>query len=161
MTRSFDVLVVDDRSVDADATVFAVRRAAPHAKVLRLKSGIEALRYLFSVDDFARRSGAMPSLVFLDMEMPVTSGLCILDVIRAHPATRDIRVVMLGSDSDPDASWQKRFTADAYIARPLDFEDYCSVIEAMLRLWLPRSVQTQLRFDAASARPSACCERYQ
>src|SRR5262245_8056894 len=100
MGRKFDVLVVDDRSIEAEVTLFGLRLAAtPDARFLRLKDGNEALRYLFGLGEFARRSTALPDLVLLDMDMPVTSGLCVLDLIRAHEAMNGMRVIMLTADS--------------------------------------------------------------
>lgn len=156
MASSVDVLVVDDRAIDADVTLFALRRAAPTAKVLRLKSGEEALQYLFSVGDFARGVAGMPRLVLLDAEMPVMSGLCVLDVVRAHPRTAGIRVVMLSTDAHahvfrpPDT-----FAADAYVVKPVDLDRYCASIETILRRWLPQVLMAQgpcvWREDHASA----------
>src|SRR4030095_1822791 len=101
-TRTLDVLLVEDRSIDAQVTLSALRHAATsNARVLRLRDGNEALRYLFAVGEFARRSRALPELVLLDAEMPVVSGLCVLDVLRAHPATSGVRVVMLTTDTRP------------------------------------------------------------
>ena len=57
MGRKIDVLVVDDRSIDAEVTLFALRQASTSdAKFLRLKDGNEALRYLIAVGEFARSS---------------------------------------------------------------------------------------------------------
>ena len=67
----------------------------PNANVVRLKNGNEALQYLFAVGTFKRRAGGMPSLVLLQRDMPVISGPCVLDVIRAHPKTSGIPVLML------------------------------------------------------------------
>jgi two-component system, response regulator len=146
MARSIDVLVIDDRSIDADVTLFALQRAAPAAKVLRLKSGEEALSYLFAVGEFARRSGGPPGLVLLDKEMPVISGLCILDIIRAHPATSGICVVMLSTDSHPHVfKPPARFAANAYVVKPVDLDRYCAAIEKTLGRWLPRVLPGEAR----------------
>ena len=137
--RNFDVLVVDDRSVDAEVTLFALRQASTHdAKFLRLRNGDEALRYLFAVGEFARRSAGMPGLVLLDMDMPVTSGPCVMDIMRAHPATSDIKVVMLGTDSRARCSKRRGFSPDAYLVKSQDFDQYCAAIELTLKRWLPR-----------------------
>jgi len=139
MGRKFDVLVVDDRSIDAEVTLFALRQAStPDATFLRLKDGNEALRFLFALGEFARRSVTLPELVLLDMEMPVTSGPCVLDVIRAHPVTRGIRVIMLTTDSRPRFDERAGFSADGYLVKSQDFDQYCAACELMLKRWLPR-----------------------
>lgn len=42
-----------------------------------------------------------PTVILLDLTMPEISGLTICQFIRAHPATRDIPVIMLSSNDDP------------------------------------------------------------
>jgi two-component system response regulator len=139
MIRKIDVLVVDDRSVDAEVTLFALRQAStPDARLLRLRDGNEALRYLFALGEFANRSTGMPGLVLLDTEMPGTSGLCVLDIMRAHPATSGIRVVMLTTDSRARFAEQKRFAPDGHLVKSQDFDQYCAAIELTLKRWLPR-----------------------
>jgi len=139
MGRKIDVLVVDDRSIDAEVTLFALRQAStPDAKFLRLKDGNEALRYLFALGEFAHRSPRVPELVLLDMDMPVTSGPCVLDIMRAHPATSGIRVVMLTTDSRPRRLDRNGFSPDGYLVKSQDFDQYCAACELTLKRWLPR-----------------------
>jgi CheY-like chemotaxis protein len=145
-TRTIDVLLVEGRSIDAQVTLSALRHAAtPDARMLRLKDGNEALRYLFAVGEFARRSAAMPGLVLLDAEMPVVSGLCVLDVIRAHPATNGVRVVMLTTDTRPRFEEKNAFSPDAYLVKSQDFDQYCAAMELVLKRWLPRILKAHHR----------------
>ena len=137
--RTLDVLLVERRSVDAQVTISALRHAATaDAQVLRLRDGNEALRYLFGVGEFTRRSPAMPGLVLLDAAMPVVSGLCVLDVIRAHPATKGARVVMLTTETRPRFAEEDEFSADGYLVKSQDFDQYCAAMELALKRWLPR-----------------------
>jgi CheY-like chemotaxis protein len=139
MVHKIDVLVVDDRAVDAETTLFALRHAATRdAKFLRLKDGDEALRYLFGLGEFARRSAGIPGLLLLDADMPVTSGPCVLDIIRAHPATSGMRVIMLTTDSRPRFPEWNRFSPDGYLLKWQDFDQYCVAMELTLKRWLPR-----------------------
>ena len=139
MLRTFDVVVVEHRSIDAEVTMAALRQAAPSkAKLLRLRDGDQALRDLFAVGEFAQRSPATPGLMLLDMDMPVTSGLSILDVIRAHPATRGIRVILLTTDARPRLAEANGFAPDGYLLKSQDFDQYCAAIELALKRWLPR-----------------------
>jgi len=139
MVRAIDVLVVEDRAVDAEVTLFALRQASiPNAKLLRLRDGNEALRYLFAVGEFTQRSRGRPGLVLLDTDMPVMSGHCVLDVIRAHPAMSGIRVVMLTTDTRPRFAEGNEFSPDGYLVKSQDFDQYCAAIELTLKRWLPR-----------------------
>ena len=136
---AIDILLVEDRAVDAEVTLFALRQAStPDAKVLRLRDGNQALRYLFAVGEFANRSQGTPALVLLDMDMPVVSGLCVLDVIRAHPAMSGICVIMLTTDTRPRFLEENGFSPDGYLVKSQDFDQYCAAIELTLRRWLPR-----------------------
>jgi DNA-binding NarL/FixJ family response regulator len=96
------------------------------------------LRYLFAVGEFAQRSPRTPGLVLLEMDMPVTSGLSILDLIRAHPSTRGIRVIMLTTDTRPRLAEENGFSPDGYLMKSQDFDQYCAAIELALKRWLPR-----------------------
>ena len=139
MPRKIDVLVIDDRTVEAEVTLYALRQASTtDAKFLRLKDGAEALRYLFSLGEFAHRSTGMPALVLLDAQMPVTSGLCVLDIIRAHPATSGIRVIMLTTDARPRFDATNELSPDGYLVKSQDSDQYCAAIELTLKRWLPR-----------------------
>jgi CheY-like chemotaxis protein len=139
MGRKIDVLVVDDRSIDAEVTLFALRQASTtEAKFLRLRDGNEALRFLFGVGEFQHRAAGSPGLVLLDMEMPHASGLCVLDIIRAHPATSATRVVMLTTDTRPRFDPCDDFSPDGYLVKSQDFDQYCAAIELTLKRWLPR-----------------------
>jgi two-component system, response regulator len=137
--RTIDVLLVEHRSIDAQVTLSALRHAATHdSRALRLRDGDEALRYLFGVGEFARRSPALPGLVLLDAQMPVVSGLCVLEVIRAHPATSGVRVVMLTVDTRPRFAQEDEFSPDGYLMKSQDFDQYCAAMELTLKRWLPR-----------------------
>jgi two-component system, response regulator len=139
MARTFDVVLVEHRSIDAEVTMTALRQAATsNARLLRLKDGDQALRYLFAVGEFAQRSPGMPGLVLLDMDMPVTSGLTILDLIRAHPSTSGIRVIMLTTDTRPRFPEDGGFSPDGYLMKSQDFDQYCAALELALKRWLPR-----------------------
>jgi two-component system, response regulator len=138
MSAGHDILVVNDRLLDAQETLFALEQVAPRAKVLHLCSGDEALEYLFSVGVFAGRPAQMPRLVLLSLELRVVSGLCLLELMRAHPLTREIPVVILSlEDHARKHRRHDHFDADAYFRKPLDFQRYCSIIQGCTRRWLP------------------------
>src|SRR5687767_1994975 len=100
MSPNYDVLVVNDRVLEADETLVALEQVAPRAAVLNLHSGREALDYLFSVGACANRPPRMPQLVLLSAGLSDISALCILDLMHAHPLTSNIPVVLLSLEGD-------------------------------------------------------------
>ena len=142
MSINYDVLVVDDRMLDAQATLVALEQVAPRAAVLQVDSSREALAYLFSVGEFAGRPPIMPQLVLLSAEMSDISGLCVLDLMRAHPVTRNVPIVVLSLETDArELRHHDAFSADAYVTKPCDFQHYCAVIQACIRCWLPSALR--------------------
>lgn len=150
MSRNYDVLVVDDRMLDAQETLVALEQVAPRATVLQLDSGREALEYLFSVGAFAGRPALMPQLVLLSADMSDIGGLCILDLMRAHPVTCNIPVVLLSLEGDPRKFRRHDiFGADAYVIKPSDFQRYCAIIQGCVRCWIPAALRPSDARDSA------------
>jgi CheY-like chemotaxis protein len=120
----------------------AQRLEAPGAKTLRLKSGEETLQYLFAVGEFAHYCPGMPGLMLIDVALPVMSGPCLLDIVRAHPLTHSIPIVMLGCDGDSrELRRCDRFAADAYLVQPLDLERDCARIANIVARCVPQLVR--------------------
>lgn len=133
-----DILLVNDRALDSQATLVALEQVAPRAKVLHLDSGQEALEYLFATGDFRERSSKLPALVLLSLELRHVSGLCILDLMRAHPLTCKVPVVLLGLEGDiRKYRRHDAYDADAYVLQPCDFQRYCSLLRGCVGHWLP------------------------
>jgi two-component system, response regulator len=138
MSPAADVLVVNDRILDSQATLVALEFVAPRARVLHLESGQQALEYLFATGEYHGRRVEQPRLVLLSLELERVSGLCVLDFMRGHPSTQTIPVVLLSLESDVRKHRRHdRFDADAYVVQPCDFQRYCAVLQGCIRHWLP------------------------
>lgn len=142
MSPHHDILVVNDRMLDAHETLVALEQVAPRATVLHVDSGREALEYLFSVGAFAGRPATLPRLLLLSAEISDISGLCLLDLIRAHPLTRTIPVILLSLESDlREVRRDDQFGADAYVMKPLDFQRYCTLLHGCVSCWIPSALR--------------------
>lgn len=155
MVPCADVLVVNDHLLDAQTTLVAFEQVAPRARVLHLMDGSEALHYLFSTGIFAGRTADMPQLVILSLEMTTIGGLCVLDLMRAHPLTCNVPVVLASIEGNP-SSYRRynKFDADAYVTLPCDFRRYCAVMEACSQRWLPWALRPYGVESACSPRLS-------
>jgi two-component system, response regulator len=146
MSPNYDVLVVNDRRLDAHETLVALEQVAPRAAVLDLDSGREALEYVFSVGAFAGRLSRMPQLVLLSADLRDIGALCILDLMRAHPLTCNIPIVLVTLEDDlRKFRRHDSFDADAYVIKPSDFQGYCAIIRGCVECWIPWAL-----------RPSGC-----
>jgi PleD family two-component response regulator len=142
MSPNPDILVVDDRLLDANETLVALEQVAPRARVLHLESSNEALEYLFSVGAYAGRPSTLPQLVLLSAQMSHASALCLLDLMRAHTLTNAIPIILVSHDNDMRRSRRHdQFDADAYVTRPADFQRYCTLLEDCVMCWVPSTLR--------------------
>lgn len=150
MVPSADVLIVNDHLLDAQTTLVAFEQVAPRARVMHLLDGSEALQYLFSTGLFAGRPPEMPRLTILSLEMKSISGLCVLDLMRAHPLTCRVPVVLASIERNPRMHrCHNKFDANAYVTLPCNFQRYCALIEGCTERWLPWALRP---YGAESAR---------
>jgi DNA-binding response OmpR family regulator len=87
-----DVLIIDDDPTAAGALAALLRRDG-HEAACACDAG-QALAYL-------RRHE--PSLVLLDLEMPRTGGLDLLDALRDEPRFAALRIAIFSGSDDPCA----------------------------------------------------------
>lgn len=142
MSPNHDILVVNDRMLDAHETLVALEQVAPRATVLHVDSSNEALEYLFSVGAYAARPPTMPRLVLLSAEMGDVSGLCLLDLLRAHTLTCSVPIILQSLENDVcKLRRYDKFDADAYVTKPCDFQRYCTLLEGCVRCWAPSALR--------------------
>lgn len=107
--RKGPVLVVDD---DADMlTMVEMVLGAEGYRVVTAANGIEALEHI------ARE---MPSLILLDMRMPVMDGWRFAEEFRARYDHRAPIIVMTAAENAKARAEEIR--ADGYLAKPFDLE---------------------------------------
>jgi len=74
-----------------------------------------------------------PSLVVLDWMLPQLSGIEILRLIRRHPATCDLPVLMLTARSEPsDRARAMALGVDVFLAKPFSVSELISSIGPLL-----------------------------
>lgn len=85
----------------------------------------------------------LPDLAILDISMPEMTGLQVCRALRADPATRDIRIMLLSAAVHPDAVAEGgKAGADAYEAKPFSPRKLSVRIQEMLRARPTGSVRT-------------------
>lgn len=130
MTNPVTILLVEDNPDDAALTSLALREGVP-ATIEVAADGQEALDYLLN------DANDLPRLVLLDLRLPRTDGLEVLRRIREHERTRLTPVVILTSSSAPeDVAAGYGYGANSYVRKPVDFEQFASLVRQLGRYWL-------------------------
>ena len=138
MGKLATVLLVDDRDED----VILIRRAFTQARVLNpvqvAWSGEEAIAYLSGSGKFeARAEFPLPGLVLLDIKMRGMDGFEVLRWIRQESPYPNLRVVMLtSSELMRDVNNAYELGANSFLVKPLDFERFVEISEALSGYWL-------------------------
>ncbi len=78
-----------------------------------------------------------PGLILLDLNMPKKDGREALKEIKADPALKSIRVVVLTtSKAEEDIYRTYDLSAASYITKPVTFEGLVEVVQTLGKYWL-------------------------
>jgi CheY-like chemotaxis protein/DNA-binding XRE family transcriptional regulator len=132
-----DILFVEDEINDADLALAALKHANISNRIHLVRDGAEALDFLFCTGRYSqRRPSDGPHMVLLDLNLPKVSGLEVLRRIKADARTRPIPVVVLtASKFDRDVEASRRLGADAYIVKPVDFQNFSEITPGLSLQW--------------------------
>jgi two-component system, response regulator len=133
-----DVLIVEDDASDAELTVRELRRRKFANRIHVIGDGAEALDFIFCRGTYHNRSfSAPPKVILLDMKLPKVDGLAILRAIKEDPRTRATPVVVMTSSSEQRELIESyQLGVNAFITKPVDFDDFRRVIERVGMFWL-------------------------
>jgi len=133
--RTTDVLLVEDDDGDVLLTTEAFERFGTPATLHVAADGEQALKFLHRAGDFT--SAPRPGLVLLDLNLPRRAGLEVLSDVKSDQSLRSIPVVILTtSQAEDDIVRSYSLHANAYIAKPVDFEHYSDVIRQISHFFL-------------------------
>ena len=74
-----------------------------------------------------------PDLIFLDLVLPAMDGFAALRLLRRHPRTIDIPVIMISGNAQATEQFHaQRIGADGFMRKPFSREDVSSRVECLL-----------------------------
>lgn len=132
--RATDWLLVEDSPADAEL-MRTVLQATEFEGTLHVASdGEDALDFLRG---HGPRAGApRPSLVLLDLNLPLLDGPGVLAEIRGDEQLAAIPVVVMSSsDARGDVERGYALGSNAYICKPVDLDDYYRMVHAIVEFW--------------------------
>lgn len=132
-----DILIVEDSAEDAELAIKALRDVRMTNRIYIVRDGASALDFLFCKGEYAhRKRNDRPQLILLDLALPKIDGLEVLRQIKADPRTRTIPIIVLtGSSRDKDIAASQRLGAEAYIVKPVDFQNLSGVTPQLSLQW--------------------------
>ena len=129
MTRKVILLVEDNRDDEA-LTLLALEDHNVANDVIVARDGVEALEYLFGANE-------KPQLVLLDLKLPKVDGMEVLRQIRANEKTAYLPAVILtSSKEEEDIVRGYQLGANAYVRKPVDFEEFSQAIATLGMFWM-------------------------
>ncbi len=130
MPHAKPVLLVEDDPAD----VLAIQRALHESRVVEVVHHVpcaeEALAYL-------RAPGHdRPALILLDLHMPGTSGIELLEAIKVDPSLRGIPVVVLSASNEPQDIFDSFDLGIAgYMVKSSSYEGLVETVRTILSYW--------------------------
>ena len=133
--RAVEILLVEDSPSDADLT----EEALSDGKVLNhlhwVEDGVEALAFLRRQGKYSK--APRPDLILLDLNLPKKDGRDVLAQIKADPSLKLIPVVILTtSAAERDILRTYELNANCYVTKPIDLEQFISVVKLIEEFWL-------------------------
>lgn len=128
------ILLVEDNPDDEALTLHAFEKNNISNKVVVMRNGADALDYLTGTGSQSRE---LPTVVLLDLKLPKIDGLEVLRRIREHERTKLLPVVILTSSKEQqDLISGYRFGCNAYVRKPVDFDEFLHAARQLGLFWL-------------------------
>jgi two-component system response regulator len=129
---NIDILLVEDNMDDAGLTIRALTKHHLANHLAHVQDGQEAMDFLLS----PTRKHPL-KLILLDLKMPKVDGIEVLRQIRANDDLKYIPVVMLTSSKvEQDIVETYKLGVNAYIVKPVEFDDFAKTISDMGFFWM-------------------------
>lgn len=132
------VLLVEDNPDDVQLTKRAFQQNNISNELIVVNDGVEAMEYLEKAGAAAAEgTGALPTVILLDLKLPRMDGLEVLRRIRADDRLKRVPVVILtSSQEEQDILRSYDGKANSFIRKPVDFEQFNDAVRQLGLYWL-------------------------
>jgi chemotaxis family two-component system response regulator Rcp1 len=131
------VLLVEDSPGDVRLTKEAFRDADPQIDLRVAVDGVEAMAYLKREGTYL--DAPRPDFILLDLNLPKMDGREVLAHIKEDDDLKTIPTVILTtSDAEADIVTSYKLQANCYLSKPVQLEDFESLVKSINDFWLTR-----------------------
>jgi len=129
-----EILLVEDNPMDALITREALKEARVGNRLSVVEDGEEAMDFLRREGDFS--DAPLPDLILLDLNLPTKDGREVPKEIKENPSLKHIPIVILTtSRAEEDILKSYQLHANCFITKPVDLEQFTSVIRSIEGFW--------------------------
>ncbi|HEX9614904.1 MAG TPA: response regulator [Bacteroidota bacterium] len=115
------ILLAEDDEDNRDLVQFVLMRGKLDVEVIVAENGKQAVEMAKS---------KKPSLILMDMQMPVMDGWTAVPLLKADPKTRDIPVIAFTAQARPeDKARTKEIGCVEHYTKPMDPEELLALIQ--------------------------------
>jgi len=134
-TRPVEILLVEDNPGDVRLTQEALIEGKVYHNLSVVGDGVDALAFLRREDGYA--DAPRPDLILLDLNLPRMDGHEVLAEVKADANLRRTPVIVLTtSEAEQDILTTYELHANCYITKPVDLEQFVSVVRYVEDFWL-------------------------
>jgi CheY-like chemotaxis protein len=134
-SHDIEILLVEDNPDDVLLTEEVLTEAKVKNHLHVVENGEEALDYLYKREEYENVN--RPDLILLDLNLPGKDGREVLVEVKENDDLKRIPVVILTtSRAEEDIFKMYQHHANAYITKPVDFDQFIKVVQTIEDFWL-------------------------
>ena len=145
------VLLVEDEETDALLILRALDNAGVKHPIRIVTDGEEFVNYMEGTGAYEdRKAHPLPGLVLLDLKLPKRDGYEVLKWVREHRQFSSLPVIVLtGVQELRDVNRAYAAGANSFLVKPMDFENYRGLGQAIKGFWLGMAKTPQAESELA------------
>ncbi len=133
--KPVEILLVEDNKGDVGLIEEVFEEAKIKNSLHVAEDGEEAMLYLHAEGKFS--GSRRPDIILLDLNLPKKDGREVLREIKEDINLKNIPVIILTSSSaENDITRAYELHANAYVTKPLDFDQFIKVVGSIESFWL-------------------------
>jgi CheY-like chemotaxis protein len=143
---SLRIPVAEDLDEDIELLKRAFSTVGVNVPLHFVTDGQQAIDYLKGEGAFANRAQhPLPTVMLLDLKMPVLGGFEVLEWLRVQPVLRLLVVVVFTSSADQeDIQRGYELGANSYLVKPSSFDKLLEIVRTLQDYWLSNNLSPDL-----------------
>ena len=135
LAKPVEILLVEDNDGDVGLVEEVLEEAKIRNVIHVVSDGEEAILFLNGEGKFS--GSPRPDIILLDLNLPKKDGREVLKEIKENDSLKNIPIVILTtSGAEKDILKSYDLHANAYITKPLDFDQFIMVIKSIANFWI-------------------------